>query len=51
MIRCDIVKGKASNSPVEPAWQAQPRKSDSFVLDLGNIGNKSRYFSIWFLGI
>ena len=38
MIRCDIVKAKPSNNPVTPSWQAQPRKSDSFVLDLGNIG-------------
>jgi len=38
IIRCDIVKGKGASNLVKNAWDAQPRKTDSFVLDLGNIG-------------
>lgn len=37
MIRCDIVKGR-NGGLFNNEFGAQPRQSDSFVLDLGNIG-------------
>jgi len=42
MIRCDIVKGKNSQNKLDQnRWDAQPRNTDSFVLDLGNIGYRA----------
>jgi len=41
IIRCDIVKGPQQKAPARPTaspWNTQPRNSESFVLDLGNIG-------------
>ena len=45
MIRCDIHKGKLRlGNFIEPGRDAQPRKDEGFVIDLGNIGEFSFSF-------